>query len=372
MMISLSRVIIGIFMIALIGRSLAMWGRACFVAVELSQYSAGLEVGFRLVEVFCGILYLLFGGGVIGLCVIHSACWMVEGVVAFGLVRRRLSFRKILVPWSFLRSYVIEAFPITVNIFFMTVFMQSGFVVLKHVSTDASALGFYAVAFQLGVNTVLISEALGQAALPILSRADDRGTGEQIVFLEAMLKICSLCAAVLISLVIVYDKDIIRLLFGQKYLMASDALIICSISMITYYALPFANEVLRAGIEFVLPAINMGIALTANIVISILLVPVMGEKAPAVGLLAGVSLALMLHLIVIHCRIGKISWLQAVIKPYASAILSGIVTWNLKQHGIVGLCAGLAVLGVCYAGWKMFTPIEISYFARLLPWSKRA
>ena len=139
---------------------------------------------------FSGLVYLSFGGGIIGLCVIHAGCWVAEGVVAFGLVRKHLRFRKFFAQWSLIRQVAIEAFPITVNAFLSVALIQSGFIVLKHLAADALALGFYVAAFQLVVNTSLIPEALGSAALPILSRAQSRGTGEQIVFFEAMPKIC--------------------------------------------------------------------------------------------------------------------------------------------------------------------------------------
>lgn len=368
----LARTVIILFVFGLIARSFAMWGRACFVAVELSQYSAWLEIGFRLVEVLCGLVYLASGGGIIGTCAIHSACWIVEAWVALSLVRNRLSFRKILVPWSFLRPYAIEAFPIAANIFLMLALLQSGFVVLKHLSTDAYALGFYSVAFQLVVNTVFISEAFGQAALPILSRANGRGSGEQIVFIEAMLKICSFCSAVLVMFVIVFATYVLPLLFGKEYLMASDALVICSFSTIAYYALPFANEVLRAGFEYVPATVNIGIALLANIVVSVFLVSELGEKAPAIGLVVGGWIALTLHLIVIHRRIGKIAWWCAVFKPILSVLFALIVTWNLKQFGIFGFAVGVLILGGCYAACRMFTTQEIGYFTKVIPLTKRS
>jgi O-antigen/teichoic acid export membrane protein len=369
---ALSRNVITILVFALIGRSLAMWGRACFIAVELSQYSAGLEIGFRILEVCCGIGYLWLGGGIIGLCIIHSGCWIAEGTLALYLVRKRLSFRKSFVPWSFARPYALEAFPIAVNIFLLIALSQSGFVVLKHLAVDQSALGFYSVAFQLIVNTVVVTEAIGQAALPILSRADDRGTGEQIVFLEAMLKICFFCAAVLVLFVIVYGSVVIGVFFGQEYLKAYNALIIFSITMIVYYALPFANEVLRAGLKCIPAAVNIGIALIANIIMSVFLVSKMGEKAPAIGLVVGASSALMFHLIVIHRKIGKIAWWRAVFKPMLSVLIAVTITWNLKQFGGVALGTGLLILCVFYSGLKMFSPQELGYFARAIPWSRKS
>lgn len=363
----ITRCVIGIFVIALVGRSLALWGRSCFVAVERSHYAAGLEVGFRLAEVVCGLTYLLLGGGVIGVCIIHSTCWVVEGTVAFGLVRNRLRFRKIFVPWSCTRQYAIEALPIAANAFLFMALLQSGFIILKHFSVNIYALGYYTVAFQLVANTVLIPRAFGRAALPILSRAHGRETGETIVFLEAMIKISALCSAALTMLVIVYDTTILRLLFGQKYLGASDALIICAIAMVAYYALSFANNVINAGNEYVLGAVNNGVASIVNIVVSLFLVASMGEQAPALGLLAGASTALMLHLTVIHRRIRKISWWCAVIKPYVCVILAVSVTWNLRKFGCYGLGAGLVVLGASFATLRIFTPQEKAYFAKIIP-----
>lgn len=367
----ITRNLISIFVIALVGRSLAVWGRGCFIAVERSHYSAGLEIGFRIIELCCGLVYLLSGGGILGLCGIHSVCWVAEGVFALGLVRRRLNFRKILVPWNFIRPYAIEAVPIAINLFLYSALFQCGFVVLKHISTDVLALGYYTVAFQLVANTILIPQAFGQAALPVLSRAHSRGTGESIIFLEVMLKICFLFSAALVMSVIVYNTYIIELLFGEKYLNASGALIVCSIAMIPYYALSFAHNILNAGGKYALAAVNIGIALMASIILTIVLSP-MEQVAPAFGLLVGATLALTLHLIVINRKIGKISWWRAIVKPYVSAIIAITVTWHLKQFGIFGLGAGLVVLGGCFAVCRMFTSQEIGYFAKLLPWLQQA
>jgi O-antigen/teichoic acid export membrane protein len=367
----ITRNVISIFVIALVGRSMALWGRDCFIAVERSHYSAGLEIGFRLLEVSCGLVYFSVGGGIIGLCVIHSACWVAEGVLALSLVRWRLNFRKILVPWNRIYPYAIEAFPIAANIFLFTALFQSGFIVLKHISTDALDLGYYTVAFQLVANTVIIPQAFGQAALPILSRAHSRGAGESIVFFEVMLKICSLSSAALVMCVIVYGTYILELLFGEKYLNASGALIVCSIAMIPYYALAFAHNMLNASGNYALAAVNIGIALMVSIIITVVLSP-MGQVAPAFGLLVGAVAALMFHLIVIHKKIGRISWRRAIVKPYVSAIIAITVTWHLKQFGVFGLGAGIAFLIGCFTFCKMFTAQEIGYFAKLMPWLQRA
>jgi O-antigen/teichoic acid export membrane protein len=135
--------------------------------------------------------------------------------------------------------------------------------------------------------------------------------------------------------------------------------------------LPIANNVLNAGAKYVRAAINIGIALIANIVISIYLTPTIGEMAPAFGLLAGGTIALIMHLIMIHRTIDKISWWPAVIKPYTSVGLAVIVTWNLKQFGGTGLAVGLVCLLSCFAGWKMFTREEMGYFVKLIPWLQR-
>jgi O-antigen/teichoic acid export membrane protein len=172
--------------------------------------------------------------------------------------------------------------------------------------------------------------------------------------------------------VIVYGSVVIGVFFGQEYLKAFNALIICSITMIAYYALPFANEVLRAGLKYIPAAVNIGIALIANIIVSVLLASKMGEKAPAIGLVVGASLALIFHLIVIHRKIGEIAWWRAVFKPMLSVLIAVTVTWNLKQFGGVAFGSGLLILCTFYSGLKMFSPQELGYFARAIPWPRKS
>jgi len=366
----LSKWVIGILVFALIGRSFAMWGRACFIAVEMSHYSAFLEIGFRFAEVTAGMTYLLFNQDILVLCAIHSAFWILEGAVAVSLARKKLNFRKIHVPWTVARTYTLQALPIAINIFVLIAFSQCGFVVLKYLADDAHALGLYTVAFQLVVNTVLITEAFGQAALPILSRADDRGSGEQMLFLEAMLKTCLLFSAALICLVVVYGRSAIQLLFGSAYADASDALLICTVSMAAYYALPFANEVLRAGFKLVPMTINISMAMAVNLTVSIALVPSLGEKAPALGLAAGSIVALCLHIFTIHRTIRPISWWGSLFKPMLILVFSVLATLAIKPNGAISVAVGLTVLLAATAAFRVFTPREAESFLRLLPRSR--
>jgi len=361
--------IVFIFTFSIIGRSFAVWSRSCFVASEQSHYSAVLEIGFRLVEFICGIVYLLMDGGIIGLCIIHSGCWLIEGVTGLFLVRSRFNIQKFSLSKQRVYTFARDAFPIAINMFFFTALLQSGFVVLKSISTDKLALGYYTIGFQLVVNTGLIPTAFGKAAMPVLSRASERGTDETIVFLEMMLKICALFSAILAITLICFNSLIINLVFGPEYLKASGPLFLSALAMMSYYALTFTNNILNAGGRYIPAALSMGAALIVSLV-STVLVSSMQQNAPAIGLMAGASVALVLQLFIIQNKIGKVAWWQSFFKPYIIAIIAVAVTWGLKDFGIYGFIAGSSVMCSGFMFSKMFTANEMGYVIKLLPWLK--
>jgi O-antigen/teichoic acid export membrane protein len=369
---ALTRHIISLFVIALAARSLAQWGRSCFVALEQSRYSAGLEVGFRMVEALFGILYLSTGGGLTGICAIHAIGWILEAALALVLVHRRLGFKKFHVPWRFASPYAREAFPVAVNVFLFLAMFQAGFIVLKHMLSEPISLGLYTVAFQMVFNTSLIPQAFGKAALPILSREYSRGSGQDIVIFQMTLKIFAFFSALLVMVVILYGDALLRMLFGSEYLPASGALVIIAAAMIGGYALPFANNVLLSAGRFILAGVTVGVSLFTVTTVSLFLTPLFKEKGPAYGLLAGCSAALMLHLAAIHFKVGKISWWPAVIKPYACVTAAVLAVWYLRYYGEFGFIAGLALLVICYLAGSMFTAGELSLFKELIPRRKGA
>lgn len=361
--------VVAVFSVALFARSIAIWSRDCFTAKENSQYSAGLEITFRLLEFISGTAFLISGSGLLGLCFIHAACWFLEGLAGLFLVWKHYGVSLKGFSKKLFFQLAGEALPVTINVFFFTSLLQIGFIVLKEIAEDKQALGYYSIAFQLVVNTVLIPVAFGKAAMPVLSRANNRGLNETVVFLQMMLKICVIFSTVLVGIIIVFNVPLIRLLFGENYLNSSQPLVLCAMAMMPYYALTFSNNVLNASKKYVWAALSLGVALVFNILLTVMFSGNL-QNAPAVGLIGGTWVALTLQLIIIHREIGKIDWFQSFFKPYVIAAGAILLTWQLRHLGVWGFLCGFSFMCVGFTIGNIFTAVELRYVAKFLPVNK--
>ncbi len=363
--------VVTVFSIALVGRSIAVWTRECFTAKERSQYSAGLEISFRFLEFTLGTTFLLSGGGLLGLCVIHGMCWFLEALTGLRLVWKQFGISLKQSSRKMFYQLAYEAVPVAINAFFFEAQFQIGLILLKGLASDKQSLGYYSIAFQLVANTVLLPMAFGKAAMPVLSRANDRGAKETIIFLQMMLKLCALFSTLLVCGVVVFNTPVIRVLFGVEYLDASQPLILCAIAMMFYYALTFANSVLNAGKKYSLAALSIGAALIVNVLLTVIFSDHL-QNAPAVGLIGGASVALIGQLVIIHQKIGKVDWYQSFFKPYVIAVGSVLLTWQLRHLGIVGFLCGFVLVCVGFTVSNVFTAVELGYVAKFLPVNKTA
>src|SRR5207253_6148077 len=84
---------------ALFGRGVAVWARICFLGYERVRDYGGLVVVLRGAEAGCGILYLVSGGGLLGVVVLHSLFAVAEAVFALSRMRSRLTVFGLRFAW---------------------------------------------------------------------------------------------------------------------------------------------------------------------------------------------------------------------------------------------------------------------------------
>jgi O-antigen/teichoic acid export membrane protein len=194
-----SRLVLLLLVPALIGRGLAIWVRVCFLAFERMSLHVKFVGLLRLAEVGTGASYLFLGGGLIGLVLIHSACWLVEGIVGLARVRRLLN------PWviSFDRREGAEllrqgaVLGLSGGLF--NWLLAGPVILIRYVAGDMAELAQFAVLQNMTMIIVNSGLSLFAGALPALSRAIGGGDVRMAAYGRIIL-VASSCIAAAVSI----------------------------------------------------------------------------------------------------------------------------------------------------------------------------
>lgn len=350
---------------ALIGRSFATYGRNLFVADEKSHVSAVSEIFFRITEFAIGGVWLLLGGNLLGICLIHSGIWLCEAISLFLFSRMKFDYHIYIPPFDKVRELFIQCLPFALYVTLWAAFLQIGMVLLKNISSDSSHLGYYTIGFQIVLNLVLLPQAFGSAALPVLSRVAYRGTAENKIYLESVVKLCCLFGSLLLIAVMFYRRSFIHILFGDAFIPAEGTLLVFSACMMFLFAVPCLDKIILSSNRKVwIIFINL-FALGLNIILTIALYPRLSFNGPAMAMAISSIALLASYLMLIHKTIFRLNWWSMVIKPYTYAFLAIIVSLLLLDYGWSGFLAGVAsILGLHIFG-RIFSHEEKMYFRRL-------
>ena len=74
------RLMLLIFSLALVGRSISLWSGSVFTGYEKTRYYFQQEVCFRVIEVVLGVITLFLGGSLVELAIIHMIVWWIQAI----------------------------------------------------------------------------------------------------------------------------------------------------------------------------------------------------------------------------------------------------------------------------------------------------
>ena len=216
-----ARVLMVLFL-ALLPRSYALWLRLVLVAMEDARPVPVFEAVARTFEVVVGIAWLVLGGDVLGLAVLHVLAWSLEaGWIHFHVVRNRLDLdfgrrprlaRRIL-AWSVLP---------TASQWMRLAYLQIGIVMLRDLVPNAD-LASYAIAIQFLSAGLMLPAALATAMRTSLSR-DSRSGRRDANKLAGVLPLVLLGGGLIAVLVNLVGPLPFAWLLGSDYLATGEML----------------------------------------------------------------------------------------------------------------------------------------------------
>lgn len=169
-----SRTVLLCFVPALIGRSVSLWARVCFLGCERMGAYVRIATLLRSGETGCGILYLLSGGGLLGVVAIHTLFWVVEGVLGPWWLRLRLVSFTPRFDRREAAGLLRQGAVLGLGAGMFTWLTAGPVILFRHAGGEMAELGQFALALNVTMILVASVSSFYGAALPVLSRSAGR------------------------------------------------------------------------------------------------------------------------------------------------------------------------------------------------------
>ncbi len=341
---------VGLFVATIGPRVVAGWVRHCSVALEQAAWIPKYELAFRVSEAVAGLSLLLLGGGLLAICAVHLAAWVLECCFAVRRLSRveglKLHFR---LDRRFLKPLLRASLYFTLSLLLLNLHAQIGVLGLRLLQPDSAVVGYFGIALQFITTVILLPLTLGQAALPALSRGYRRG-GQGAAELVLVLKLALITGGFLAVLAHAYGASIITTLFGQRFAEAGAVLAtlgwVLGPYAVTVLAIQLLNGIGGRGLATIL-AVVMALG---QIVILVVCLPFGALMAATAALLVANCLGCLLGVLFIHRRLGIEGhgwWLR----PALAVGAAGAVMWS----GVLpdGLAAAVALAVLLLSTWLL-------------------
>jgi len=217
-----SRLVLLLLLPALIGRGLAIWVRVCFLGYERMGEHVKFAGLLRCAEVGSGTIYLFFGGGLVGLSIIHSVSWLAEGIIGLVRVRRLLS------PWMIrfdrrdATDLLRQGAVLGTSAGLYQWLLAGPVILIRYVAGNMAELGQFVLV--QGITMILVSSGLSLlvGALPALSRAGQRNEARIASYGRTILVTTACTAATLGTLGWMLGPPLVNWVLGAEYATAGN------------------------------------------------------------------------------------------------------------------------------------------------------
>ena len=219
-----AKLLIIILTFALFGRSIFVWAKGAFTAMESTKHSFQLDALLRPTEVALGVAVLILGGGVIEVALVHTLSWWAQGVLSLRAIHKLEPRIKPRYDPDAIKHIFEHAAPLAISSILFIWFVQGPIMMYRSIYGISPELGQLTLIIQVFIILSSIPNSIGNAALPILTRALLREDGKANIFIDGMIRIGILFTGALSIVLIAYGADLVTLIFGDKYISAGKLL----------------------------------------------------------------------------------------------------------------------------------------------------
>lgn len=369
------RMLIGILVLALIGRAAATLAEDVFAAFEAAHLTFRQEALFRPAEVGLGLTVLAFGGGVIEIAAVHAAVHIIQGGRGLILARRYVTILREDLTWRSLKPLLAKGAMAGAAGLLSAWILQGPLVIYAQIANDKASIGNLALVLQALVLCCTLPWAIGRAALPVLSRASARQDGGQVRFAEVMLRLAFVFAGASALAGLALGPPFMAWVFGAGYAEAGSMLGPALWLLLPLTAATALNPLLMVRERYGAAALSALAGAAVMTVAAPLLAMPMGPLGAISGAIAGAGLwAVWLLVLVgkddgvdIRCAILRPA-IALTLAVFAYLIMAGTGTGPLATLLVAWLVLLLATGVFCMtpAEWYATAAFATKHWANII------
>lgn len=347
-----------VFSSALMGRSIAFWASSAFTAFESSHYILLFHSSFRTAELLFSVTYILLGGGLLGLSLIHSLSWWAEAMFSLHWIKKSFSAvtfraRKKELADYFRRGLLLGIFAVS------SVFVLQGPLILyRYISGLGEHLGQLALAMQALILLASLPGYLTAGALPVLSRSILRGDGKARFFTESTIRVTIIAGTAMGLTGLAVLPWFVETIFGPSYGNAGNLL-----AWTLWFLIPVAVSTTVRGIfmargEYAVPAL---FSLAGASVLLLVIYPAISLMGSA-GVIGTLGLALLVEtsgLVKAARQAVQLDIRTVFLKPALASLAAGLVFLLGSGYPVAALPVSMAVLLAGTVFFRLLSPEEI-------------
>ena len=241
------------------------------------------NIGENLIKIVITTISIFLGFEILGVAFAYLIALFISLILSFYFMKRVFHLGK-----------KIKAIPIGKELLFYSVpLLLAGFMLTFLTSTDTFMIGLFEDAFQVGIYNAAIPvaqllyvfpEGLLFLFLPVLTKIYAEGKTDLIKpIYKTLTKWILIFNIMVISLIILFSKQILRILFGPEYSIGSNALIILTIGFFLAHLMMAGTLLFLVFKKTKIHSLNLFMAAILNIILNYFLIPRLGISGAAIA-----------------------------------------------------------------------------------------
>tara|TARA_Y100000310_G_scaffold82857_1_gene79486 strand:- start:37883 stop:39403 length:1521 start_codon:yes stop_codon:yes gene_type:complete len=298
----------------------------------------------NLVKVLLTLILLYFSISIIGIAVVYVISFLISLIFSLYFLERKV--------FPIIRSKI-KSIYVGKEIFsFSWPLVFSSFAMMIMGWSDTIMIGLFKTVREVGLyNTALptaqilytIPQGLAFLVVPTLTYLfSKKDMNEFKLVYKSTTKWIFIINIILFSIFILFPKEIITILFGAEYSIASSSLVILSMGLFLNYSFILTNYIPTVTNRTKLELLNISSGAILNIILNIILIPKYGIIGAAVATSISFLLTSVLYFIeglwIIKINPLKLSYIKVIISIIITSLLIKFISQNfINVNNIINL-----------------------------------
>ncbi|MEW6066920.1 MAG: flippase [Nitrospirota bacterium] len=308
-----------------------------FRAYEKMEYETLITLLSKISSLICVLIVVYLNLGMIAIVGAFAFSNILKLVISMYMAEKKFVKPKFTKDLQMVKFMIKESYLLGVGIFFMMALPRISIFFLKN-SGNIEGVAYFQAAFNIVQPLVMIPLSFGMAIFPIISRSVSETKDNINRFSHNISESLFLLALPIAAIIFLFSDDIIRILFGKKFLPAANVLRILSFAMAVEFMFSIYEFLLTAMGLIKAVSIGRAIAFFLNLAICMLIIPSYGYKGAAWAMVLSNGFLTAFFIIAINnagINLFKAKMIPFIIKVISAVCIASLYIFYLKGTSIL-------------------------------------